>query len=153
MLRGCSGVRFVGGAAGLLAAVGTVGAVAQTAVDGAVRGVVRDGNGAVVAGASVLVKDVATGMELRGVTGAGGEFVVARVPAGECVVSVEAGGFQRALVGRVAVQVGGVAEVDVQLKVEGVSTSVSVSADAGLEDASETALASVAAEARSRGCR
>ncbi len=128
-----------------LAAVGTVGAVAQTAVDGAVRGVVRDGNGAVVAGASVLVKDVATGMELRVVTGAGGEFVVARVPAGECVVSVEAGGFQQALVGRVAVQVGGVAEVEVQLKVEGVSTSVSVSADAGLEDASGTALASVAA--------
>ncbi len=77
--------------------------------------------------------------------GGGGEFVVARVPAGECVVSVEAGGFERALVGRVAVQVGGVAEVDVQLKVEGVSTSVSVSAEAGLEDASSTALASVAA--------
>ena len=124
-------------------AAGTVGAVAQTAVDGAVRGVVRDGNGAVVPGASVLVKDVATGLELRAVTGAGGEFVVARVPAGECVVSVEAGGFQRALVGRVAVQVGGVAEVEVQLKVEGVSTSVSVSADVGLEDASSTALANV----------
>jgi Carboxypeptidase regulatory-like domain len=131
---------------GWLAAVGTVGAVAQTAVDGAVRGVVRDGNGAVVTGASVFVKDLATGLELRGVTGGGGEFVVARVPAGECVVSVEAGGFQRALVGRVAVQVGGVAEVDVQLKVEGVSTSVSVSAEVGLEDASETALASVTAD-------
>ncbi len=128
-----------------LTAAGTTCAVAQTAVDGAVRGVVRDGNGAVVAGASVLAKDLATGMELRAVTGAGGEFVVARVPAGEWVVSVVAGGFQRALVGRVAVQVGGVAEVEVQLKVEGVSTSVSVSADAGLEDASETALASVAA--------
>ena len=128
-----------------LAAVGTVGAVAQTAVDGAVRGVVRDGNGAVVVGASVLVKDLATGLEVRGVTGAAGEFVVARVPAGECVVSVEAGGFERALVGRVAVQVGGVAEVNVQLKVEGVSTSVSVSAEAGLEDASSTALASVTA--------
>ena len=131
---------------GGLAALGTVGAVAQTAVDGAVRGVVRARNGALVARASVLVKDLATGMELRAVTGAGGEFVVARVPAGEWVVSVEAGGFQRALVGRVAVQVGGVAEVDVQLKVEGVSTSVSVSADAGLEDASETALASVEAD-------
>ncbi len=68
-------------------------------------------------GAAVLVKDVATGLELRAVTGGGGEFVVARVPAGECMVRVEAGGFQRPLVGRVAVQVGGVAAVEARLKV------------------------------------
>ena len=129
---------------GLLAAVGTVGAVAQTAVDGAVRGMVRDARGADVAGASVLVKGVATGLELRGVTEAGGEFVVTRVPVGECWISVEAKGFQPMVLGRVAVQVGGVAEVAVQLRLEGVAISVNVSADAG--DASSTALASVAAD-------
>ena len=127
---------------GWLAAMGTAGAVAQTAVDGAVRGRVSDVRGSSVAGASVLVKALATGVELRGVTGMDGEFAVARVPVGECSISVEAKGFQPAVLGRIAVQVGGVAEIDVQLRFEGVTISVNVSA----EDASSTALASVEAD-------
>ncbi|WP_345945425.1 carboxypeptidase-like regulatory domain-containing protein [Granulicella sp. dw_53] len=139
---------------GFLAVCSAVCARAQTAVDGAIRGNVYDSSGAGVVGASIRVTGVSpgarTGMqagELRAVTGSEGEFVLGRVSPGEYEVWVEAAGFQRMAMGRVTVEVGGVAEVVGRLRVIGVGVAVSVGAeveDEGLEDGVAAGLATVA---------
>ena len=82
-------------------------ACGQTAVDGAIRGVVRDAVGATVAGATVHVDDSADGIHLVALTEKSGEFVLLRVPPGFYEMTVEASGFRR-LVQEVDVALGGV---------------------------------------------
>jgi hypothetical protein len=104
----------------------------QTAVDGAIRGLVRDAGGAVVAGAAVRVEDDAAGFVARATTDRSGEFLVARVPAGTYRVTVEAAGFERLAV-QVVVELGAVAGVDARLHVAGVTTAVTVTASGAAE--------------------
>ena len=57
-----------------------------------ITGVVKDGNGAVVAGATVAVR-TQSGSEQQTITGADGRFVIAVVPAGAAMLVVRAAGF------------------------------------------------------------
>ncbi len=100
----------------------------QTAVDGAVRGVVVDAGGAAVRGAAVRVEDAATGFAARTGTDGSGEFLMARVPAGTYQVKVEAAGFEPLMVTHVVVELGGVTTVRWSLRVAGVTTAVTVTA-------------------------
>ena len=110
----------------------------KTAVDGAIRGVVRDAGGAIVPDARVRVDDDASGVHLVSVTRRNGEFVLLRVPAGVYGMTVDASGLRR-LVRQVNVELGGMAEVDVRLGLPGVSTVVTVM---GEEESAATALTS-----------
>jgi hypothetical protein len=126
---------------------------AQTSVDGAVRGTIYDATGAAVAGAAVRVRSAATGFDLEETTGSSGEFVAVRVPPGDYEVSVRATGFAPADLVRVAVRIGGVAEVGAHLKLIGPRTTVTVNAaienatlEDGVEDSSASALSLVFAQ-------
>jgi hypothetical protein len=119
---------------------------AQTAVDGAISGFVADASGAAVAGAAVRVRELSTDLTGGATTGGKGEFLVARLPAGEYRVTVEYAGFAPLVVENVTVEVGGVTAVDGTMHVAGVATAVTVTAEdagtASVEDASSTAVAS-----------
>ncbi len=110
-------------------------ACGQTAVDGAVHGVVVDAGGAAVAGASVQVEDAAAGFAARVATDRSGEFLVARVPVGTYRVVVEAAGFERLVLAGVVVEVGAVTSVDAKLRVAGVATAVTVTAESEISEA------------------
>ncbi len=130
----------------VMAAAAGLRAWGQTPVDGAIRGNVYDASGAVVADAVVQVQALATGWTITVTTGRGGEFVVARVPAGEYAATIEARGFQRTVRRRIAIEVGGVAEIVARLGVAGVTTNVTVmegaSSISALEDGSSAAVTS-----------
>jgi hypothetical protein len=98
----------------------------QTSVDGAISGVVVDGSGAAVVGAIVRAQDLLAGFDARITTGRAGEFLVARVPAGEYLVTVEATGFETLTVRRLVVELGAATEVEARLRVATVSTAVTV---------------------------
>ncbi len=138
--------RVVAGVMGILL-LGAVCAGAQTAVDGAIRGFVQDLSGAAVVGAQVRVEREADGVELALNSGTGGEFVFARLGAGEYVVRVEAKGFERVLLARVLVTVGGVTELTARLRAAGVKSVVNVAVDGlevgELEEASAAGLGTV----------
>lgn len=101
---------------------------AQTAVDGAMRGKVRDSTGVAIEGAVVRAQDSGAGVDLTAITGRSGEFTIARVPPGKYLVGIEARGFQRTLDRDVNVEVGGVTEVQERLRVGEVLTAVEVDA-------------------------
>jgi outer membrane receptor protein involved in Fe transport len=92
---------------------------------GSISGAVRDSSGAVVAGASVTAKNVATSAERTVQTGENGQFIIPGLSPGTYEVTVTSSGFAR-FKALVEASVGGRTTVDVQLAVSGQATTVEV---------------------------
>ncbi|HLF84562.1 MAG TPA: carboxypeptidase regulatory-like domain-containing protein, partial [Blastocatellia bacterium] len=89
---------------------------------GTILGTVTDQQGAVVAGATVTIKNVGTGIQRATVTDEVGNFAVPELPIGAYEVSVQATGFKLARVTDVKVEVASERRVDVALVVGGRET-------------------------------
>lgn len=108
----CAAVRVAFALLGLAFATAGQG---QSAADGAIAGAAFDAAGVPVAGAVVEIRGVETGLAVQTISGAHGEFMVARLPAGEYSVTVDDGASSQALPELVAVELGGVTEVEARL--------------------------------------
>src|SRR5215475_14754072 len=89
----------------IVALLASIAVPAQT-FRGGINGVVTDGSGAVVAGASVEAMDMATGVSHKTVSTSGGEYSFQDVPLGTYKVTVSASGFKTAIVSSVPVAAG-----------------------------------------------
>jgi hypothetical protein len=96
---------------------------------GTILGTVTDASGAVVSGAKVTVKNVATGLERTTETSADGSYSLPELPIGTYTVTIGQSGFQTFVAKGVAVEVGSERRVDALMKTGQVSTRVEVSAD------------------------
>src|SRR5450756_1052677 len=83
---------------------------------GTILGTVTDPSGAVVAGATVKVRNVATGLERTTVTSGDGSYTVSELPIGVYLVTVTQSGFKTATITDVQVNVAAERRVDVQFK-------------------------------------
>src|SRR5947209_6046533 len=92
-------------------------AVAQGSTTGEIRGVVRDPSGALVPGANVKARDIATGWEKSTTSAADGAFVLLSLQAGNYQVTVSAQGFQTSITEGVTVTTGRTTDLPVELKV------------------------------------
>ena len=92
---------------------------------GTISGTVRDSSGAVVAGASVTAKNVATSAERTVQAGENGQFIIPGLSPGTYEVTVTSSGFAPFKV-RVEASVGGRTTVDAQLTISGQVTTVEV---------------------------
>ncbi len=106
---------------------------AQTLSTGQVLGRVTDRSEAVVPGASVELRDTATGAVRTATSNAAGQYTFVLVPPGAYSVSVKAEGFQQAVVPSVVVQVGKSYTVHVTLPLGPVSQTVEVTSTPGAE--------------------
>lgn len=104
----------------------------QTAVDGAVGGTVLDSTGAVIANASIVVRNVATNSEQTAVSDGSGYFRVFHLAPGVYDVSVKAAGFETFKSNAVTVQVGLLTSIPIKLVVGSESQSVEVTGEAPL---------------------
>ena len=111
----------------LLGAAAAGAGFAQSAVDGAIGGLVVDQRGDSIVGARVSIKSVATGVAQTAVSGSDGSFLVARVTPGTYDVVISAPGFG-AVAEQVTVELGAVASGDARLALEQVMTLLSVDA-------------------------
>ena len=96
---------------------------------GTILGTVSDAQGAVVSGAKVTVKNLATGLERTTETSADGSYALPELPAGTYTVTVTQTGFQTSLTKDVAVDVAKERRVDAVLKPGQVATQVEVAGD------------------------
>ena len=96
---------------------------------GTVLGTVTDSSGAVVAGATVKVRNADTGLERVTQTSADGSYSAPELPFGKYTVTVSQSGFQTSVTTGVAVDVASDRRVDVMLKAGQVSESVEVSGE------------------------
>ena len=96
---------------------------------GTILGTVTDPSGAVIAGAKVTVRNVATGLERTTDTSADGSYALPELPIGTYDVTVTQTGFQTFVTKGVAVDVATLRRVDAAMKAGQVSSRVEVSAD------------------------
>ena len=115
------------GKVGLLAAVllACIAPLFAQSYRGSIRGEVRDQSGAVVAGAAVRARNLATGEERSITTGPDGAYVLPELGAGDYEVTAEAQGFQPSKL-KVAVLVGAETVADIVVGVGKVEQTVSV---------------------------
>jgi len=112
-------------------AVATFGAPAAFAQGGAtstLSGTVTDTSGAVIPGATVIVKKADTGLTSESVTSAEGQFTIPQLAAGKYTVTVTLPGFKTATVNDVELNAGVPAGVAIKLEVGGIEEQVVVQA-------------------------
>lgn len=100
-------------------------AMAQN-VTGTLTGTVTDAQGAAIVGASVTVKDQATGTTFTAKTESDGHFLVSNVPPATYTVAVEMTGFKKTQLTDVTVLVGKSYDVPIKMEVGEVNTVVNV---------------------------
>ncbi|MGA2002016.1 MAG: TonB-dependent receptor [Terriglobales bacterium] len=103
-------------------------AVGQT-FRGTILGTVTDPTGLFVAGATVKVKNVATGLERTTTTSADGSYTISELPIGSYTVSISQTGFQTSSTTNVEIMVAAERRVDAQLKPGQVTQTVEVSGE------------------------
>jgi Carboxypeptidase regulatory-like domain/TonB dependent receptor len=103
---------------------------AQSTTDGAVGGVVKDPQGAVVQNATVTVKNEETNAEKTGTTDSEGRYRVVQLQPGNYTVTINASGFAAFSQQKVIVEVGRVTTIDVALSVGGATETVQVTGEA-----------------------
>src|SRR5271168_5462020 len=106
-----------------------VASLAAQTFRGTILGSVTDAQGAVVAGASVTVKNVGTGLERTTETSVDGSYALPELPIGTYTVTVTLTGFQTSVTTGVVVDVAGERRVDAALRPGQVSTKVEVAGD------------------------
>jgi hypothetical protein len=112
----------------LLAAMIAAPAWGQT-FRGTILGTVTDSSGAAVAGATVTIKNVDTGLVRTTVSTADGTYSVPELPIGTYTVTIDKSGFQTAVTTGVAVDVSSERRVDSALKPGQMSQTVEVSGE------------------------
>jgi len=99
---------------------------------GTITGTISDPAGAVVAGAAVEAKNVATGAVYPAASSATGNYTIAQLPAGNYEVEVTVPGFKRYVRTGLQVEVAGTVRIDPILEVGAATESVTVEAAAPL---------------------
>jgi hypothetical protein len=107
-------------------------AVAQTT--GVLTGTVTDTSDAVIAAATVTVRNVRTGEERVAITNDSGQYVVNALPVGEYEVEVSADGFKKIKRGGIQLNVADRTAINLRLEVGGITETVSVEAVAPVVD-------------------
>jgi hypothetical protein len=87
-------------------------------------GTVSDPNGAVISGATVMVKNAATGVEYKATSSGSGTYTIPSVGTGTYTVVVSAPGFKQVEVREVKIDAGTPANVNVTLEVGAATESV-----------------------------
>jgi hypothetical protein len=112
-------------------------AAGQSQTDGAIGGSVKDPNGAVIAGASVTVRNVETNREATATSDDEGRFRVVQLQPGNYTVIVNASGFGAYTREPVVVEVGRVTSLDVDLSVTARTETVEVTSEAPVINTSQ----------------
>jgi hypothetical protein len=110
------------------------------------RGAVTDDQGALVPGATILVRNLATGEERSTVSDKAGEYQVAALAPGLYRVEVRAQGFQAQVVNEVQLGVAQTVVQNVRMAVGGVTEEVAVMGEAPVIEATTTSVGQVIGE-------
>jgi hypothetical protein len=112
-------------------------AFAQSTTDGAIGGVVKDPNGAVVPNASVTARNEETNAEKTATSDDEGHFRIVQLQPGNYTVTINATNFSAFTQQKIVVEVGRVTSLEIPLSVGGATESVEVTAEAPVINTSQ----------------
>jgi hypothetical protein len=107
---------------------------------GTITGTVTDPAGAVIAGAMIQAKNLATGAVYPAASSGTGNYTVAQLPAGNYELTVTAMGFKQFVRSGLTVEVAGILRIDAAMEVGAATESVTVTEAATLLNTESTAL-------------
>jgi len=110
----------------LTLALSGITAFGQGGSTGSIAGTVLDPKGAVVPGATVVIKSAATGQENTTQTSSEGAFNVPAMAAGIYTATITAGGFKQAVVTDIKVDVGKPSSINIELEIGSANETVTV---------------------------
>jgi Carboxypeptidase regulatory-like domain len=105
----------------------------QATSTGTVVGTIADQTGAVIAGATVTIKDASTGSTRTTTTNSSGQYVMVNIPPGDYTIRVSKTGFSVSEIMHQAVSVGSQTTADVKLMLGATQTVVEVQAATGAD--------------------
>ncbi len=108
-----------------------------------IQGEITDQNAAVVSQATVIVRNVAMGVDRTVTTDSGGRYLIAALPVGSYRIEVRARGFQSQVIERARLEVGRTITQNFQLRVGDISQVVTVPTNHDLIDQSTMAIGHV----------
>jgi hypothetical protein len=124
-----------------------VSAAAQNAIStGSISGQVTDTSGGAIAGATVVLQNVAAGVKLTIKTNSTGFYSFPSLSVGSYDVSINQPGFKEAVVNDVLVQIGQNTAANVALQVGDVNSSVTITADVPLLRTTESTVSTIVDE-------
>jgi hypothetical protein len=106
---------------------------AQTSTSATVLGTVKDASGAVVVGAEVTLRNVATNTTTAHTSNGEGYYTFSRVEPGNYTITAKLAGFQTATITNLTFDVSKSYTVDVPLKIGSTESTFSVTAEAAIE--------------------
>ncbi len=115
----------------LLLLLGASVSLAQT-ITGTINGTVTDPSGGAVTSAKITARNVATNLTNQADVNGSGNYNLLFLPVGQYLVTAEAAGFKKSVIGPVTLEVDQIARVDIQLQVGATTDSVEVSAQAAI---------------------
>ncbi len=121
-------------------------AFAQTAATGNIEGVVTDATGAVLPGVTVVVKNTETNVAREITTDGDGRYRASALQPGTYEVVATLSGFRALPLGKVEVLVGQTHQVDVRMRLAGVTEEVTVTGESPLIDTARTDVSNVVGE-------
>ena len=121
--------------------------LAQTAGTSNIEGIVTDSSGGVLPGATVVVRNEATGVARETVTDSAGRFRVGALPPSTYTISVKMASFEPEEVKGATATVGGTLDLEIKLRVAGMTEQVTVEGQAELIDTSRTDVSNVVSQA------
>jgi hypothetical protein len=102
------------------------------------KGMITDPNGAVVAGASVTAKNLATGITRTAKSNEEGGYQIPLLQPGQYELKVEAAGFETKVASPIELTVGQILVYNVEMRIGGVATEVVVTADTPIIEVERT---------------
>lgn len=125
-------------------------ALAQTTVNGSLRGRISDANGSVIAGASTTLTNKETNRQLTATTDENGQYGFPRLAPGNYTLAIEHAGFSRMVRDSVVITVDEVVVADVVLAVGQVRETVTVEGGASSLQAQSAEISGLVNERRVR---
>ena len=139
VLRGLMRLAFVGACLAVATLARPV--LAQDA--GTIHGVVVDGSGAIIPGATITALQVKTGTRRPTITNGAGQYSLPQLAPGEYEISAEKAGFSKLVRSGLNLTTGQDAQLDLPLSVGGASETVNVAAGGELIDTAGSSLSTV----------
>lgn len=121
-------------------------AMAQTAATGNIEGVITDATGAVIPGATIVVRNMETNLTRELTSDEAGRYRATALQPGLYEVTVTLAGFEATPMTNIQVQVGQTAPVDIKMRPAGVTEDVVVTGETPLIDTRRTDVSNVIGE-------